>query len=300
MINTSHTPTPLNQWQKTAEKYTQKVKAWTEPYRQQKGSGNKHPVHDFLFSYYSYPMGKLETWHPGLGTLLESPSPETFNQKYYRQINRSVFLDPTLIPPSRIPRLRWIQHLLQSTQERPANFACFGLHEWAMVYKDGDIRHRESAPLRLTQEETNQVIETRSIRCSHYDAYRFFSPSATKLNKLSPTEDNRHQYEQPGCLHTNMDLYKWCYKAMPWISSETLWECFLLAKDTRELDMRASPYDLSQYQLKPVKIETKQGREEYENLQRELSNRAAPIRKNLINKLDEVLNIAEGIAKTNE
>ncbi len=291
---------PICQWQKTANQYTQKVKAWTEPYRQQKSSGHKHPVHDFLFSYYSYPMGKLETWHPGLGPRLETTSPKTFNHKYYTHRNGFAFLNPTLIPPSRIPRLRWIQRLLQSTLERPPNFACFGLHEWAMLYKDGDIRHRESAPLRLTQEETNQVIEARTIRCSHYDAYRFFSPSATNLNKLNPTENNRHEYEQPGCLHTNMDLYKWCYKAMPWISSDTLWECFLLAKDTRQLDMRASPYDLSQYQLKPVKIETKQGREEYENLQRELSNRAAPIRKNLINKLDEVLNIAEGIANTIE
>ncbi len=274
------------------------MKRWTDPYRQRKGAGNKHPVHDFLFSYYSYSMGRLETWHPGLneGQVLEAPSASHFSSKYYREMNGRVFLDPTLMPEKRIPRLRWIQKLLEATQDRPANFSCFGLHEWAMVYQEGDVRHRESAPLRLSQEETNKVLESRTVRCSHYDAYRFFSSSAHSMNKLSPDNDNRYDYEQPGCLHTNMDLYKWCYKAMPWISSELLWQCFLLAKDVRELDMRASPYDLTKYNLSPVKIETKEGREEYERIQRDLSVRAAPIRKNLINKLNEVLNIAEGIA----
>jgi hypothetical protein len=164
-----------------------------------------------------------------------------------------------------------------------------------MVYQEGDVRHRESAPLRLSQEETNNVLKSRTVRCSHYDAYRFFSSSAHGMNKLRPDNDNRYEYEQPGCLHTNMDLYKWCYKAMPWISSELLWQCFLLAKDVRELDMRASPYDLTEYNLSPVKIETKQGREEYEKIQRDLSVRADPIRETLIDKLDEVLNIAAGL-----
>jgi len=286
---------PHQEWRDTAERFTHQVKSWTDPYRQRKGAGAKHPVHDFLFSYYSYSMGRLETWHPGFGQLLECPTPEHFSSKYYREMNGSVFLDPTLMPEKRIPRLRWIQKLLEATQDRPANFSCFGLHEWAMVYQEGDVRHRESAPLRLSQEETNQVLESRTVRCSHYDAYRFFSSSAHSMNKLSPNNDNRYEYEQPGCLHTNMDLYKWCYKAMPWISSELLWQCFLLAKDVRELDMRASPYDLTKYNLSPVKIETKEGREEYEKIQRDLSVRAAPIRKNLIETLDEILNVAEGL-----
>ena len=42
-----------------------------------------------------------------------------------------------------------------------------------------------------------------------------------------------------------MDLYKWCYKLGPLIESELLMDCLELAADARELDMRASPYDLS-------------------------------------------------------
>jgi len=281
------------EWQAVADQFTHQVKCWTDHYRSQKGKGIKHPVHDFLFSYYSYSMGKLETWHPGFGVSLEGKKPTHFHSKHYREINGSFFLDPTLIPKDRIPRLRWIQKMLEFTQERSANFSCFGLHEWAMVYRADSVRHRESAPLRLSQDETNQVVEQRTIRCTHYDAYRFFTPSAHELNKLNPTYETRVEYEQPGCLHTNMDLYKWCYKVSPLVSSQLLWECFSLAKDVRELDMRASPYNLTEYSLSPVKIETKQGREEYEQLQRNLSGRAAPLRRELINQLSTVLNIAE-------
>jgi len=282
-----------NNWRTQADQFTRQVKRWTDPYRAQKGKGLKHPVHDFLFSYYSYSMGKLETWHPGLGHILEVPSSKQFSPKHYREIHGSVFLDPTLIPANRIPRLRWIQNMLETTQERIGNFSCFGLHEWAMVYQSDRVRHRESAPLRLSQDETNQVVEQRSIRCSHYDAYRFFTPPAQGLNKLNPEYETRVEYEQPGCLHTNMDLYKWCYKTSPLISSDLLWQCFLLAKDIRELDMRASPYDLTDYQLIPIKIETKQGREEYEKLQRKLSSKAEPLRRELIYQLKTVLDIAE-------
>ena len=293
--------TPSN-WIIISAQYKAEVKLWTDQYRKQKSIGAKHPVHDFLFSYYSYPMGKLESWHPGLGIILEfskeHPLPAHFSDKYYREINGSVFLDPTLIKDARIPRLRWIQKLLETTARRDANFSCFGLHEWAMVYKDVDNRHRESAPLRLSQSETEKVLESRTVRCTHYDAFRFFTPAAKEMNKLTPTDENRMEFEQPGCLHTNMDLYKWCYKAMPWVSSELLWQCFLLAKDVRELDMRASPYDLTEYGLCPVKIETKQGRAEYEHLQREFSVRSEPLRKELIAQLDKVLNIAEGLQKS--
>jgi len=238
-------------------------------------------------------MGKLETWHPGIGQILEGPGNKHLNHKYYREINGSLFLDPNLIPKERISSLLWILKMLESTQDRPANFSCFGLHEWAMVYKSNSVRHREAAPLRLSQEETNQVVEQRTIRCSHYDAYRFFTPSAVGMNKLKPEYATRTDFEQPGCLHTNMDLYKWSYKVSPLVSSELVWQCFLLAKEVRELDMRASPYDLSEYQLLPVKIETKQGREEYEQLQRKLSKQAEPLRHEIISQLKSIIEIIE-------
>ena len=45
--------------------------------------------------------------------------------------------------------------------------------------------------------------------------------------------------------------------------------------------MRASPYDLAALGYLPVKIETTEGRAEYEAAQRELAERAQPLRERL-------------------
>jgi hypothetical protein len=158
-----------------------------------------------------------------------------------------------------------------------------------MVYQGQDIRHRESTRLRLSQGQIDQLVSSRTITCSHFDAYRFFSPSAIDLNKLKPTLNSRQDFEQCGCLHTNMDLYKWASKCMPWVGSKLLWDCFQLALKARELDMRASPYDLSEYGYKPVAIETEQGRKQYESLQRQISKESIPLRQQLIDTLAQVL-----------
>jgi hypothetical protein len=88
--------------------------------------------------------------------------------------------------------------------------------------------------------------------------------------------------EQPGCLHANMDLYKWSYKLSPLTPAELIADCFELAVDIRTLDMQASPYDLAALGYPPVPIETPDGRAEYTRRQRELSERAAPLRAELI------------------
>jgi hypothetical protein len=146
-----------------------------------------------------------------------------------------------------------------STASQPGNFGCFGLHEWAMVYRIDEVRHGKVAPLRLKQDEISALVESRPIRCSHYDAFRFFTPAASPLNQLQPTLEGRPQQEQPGCIHANMDLYKWAFKCQIWIPGELLLKSFSLAMELRKLDMRASPYDLSNYGYEPVRIETTEG-----------------------------------------
>ena len=198
-------------------------------------------------------------------------------------------LNPGALSEKEFYRLKWIHNLLSLTQSRNPHFGCHGMHEWAMIFGGNDIRHRESTPLRLSQGEIDDIVRSRSITCSHFDAYRFFSPDARPYNKLQPTMDSRTEYEQPGCLHTNMDLYKWASKCMPWIGSGLLWKCFQLALKARELDMRASPYDLSSYGYSAVKIETAGGRAEYETQQREISHLAKPLRQQLIHTLSQVI-----------
>lgn len=282
---------PLDQWQHLATSHRIEVKRWTEPYRRRKASHQQHPVYDFLFTYYPFSLGRLEQWHPGIGHSLacQNGSPQRFQSRHYLQLEGIISLNPSSLVSKEITRLKWIHNLLSLTQKRTPHFACYGLHEWAMVYQGQNVRHESSTPLRLPQNEIDELVHSRSISCSHFDAYRFFSPSAIEFNKLKPTLDSRQDFEQCGCLHTNMDLYKWASKCMPWVGSDLLWQCFKLALRARELDMRASPYDLSAYGYDPVKIETPQGRTEYEARQREISKQAIPLRQNLIDILAEVI-----------
>lgn len=108
------------------------------------------------------------------------------------------------------------------------------------------------------------------------------------MNRLQPTLDSRISLEQPGCVHANMDLYKWAAKSMPWIGSELLLNCFELAIELRDLDMRASPYDLTAWGREPVRIETPEGRRTYEIEQRRLAEKAASLRERLITGLEKI------------
>ncbi|MDB4652914.1 hypothetical protein OAE39_01425 [Akkermansiaceae bacterium] len=285
----SPAPIPLSRWQNSAKTHREEVEKITVPMRARKSRGEKHPVYDFLHTYYSFPLGRLEKWHPGAGTILEVAQDIDLPEKYYDRENGIAWIDPRKLTEKGWERIQWIHRLLSLTQSRPPNFACHGLHEWAMVYSGSDIRHRESAPLRLSQEEIDALVSSRPLCCSHFDAFRFFAPDTIPLNRLAPTLLTREDHEQPGCIHANMDLYKWAYKSSPWISSDLLRKTLFFAIDARIIDMRASPYDLTQYGYSPIPIETPEGRREYEREQSELYRRGLELRSNLISDLEKIL-----------
>jgi hypothetical protein len=199
--------------------------------------------------------------------------------------------DPAFLAKRR-DTVAFVARLLRATAARPAQLSCFGLHEWAMVYRSDEVRHG-AVPLRLGRTETDAVVESMSLRCTHFDAFRFFTPDAVGRNAQVLTRDDQPLREQPGCLHANMDLYKWGFKLVPLIGSDLLQECFELACVARELDMRASPYDLSEYGYDPVAIETPAGRAEYARAQAALAERAAPLRAQLLAACDELLDFAD-------
>ena len=285
----SPAPLSLSKWQEFAAVHRQEVEQITIPMRARKSRGEKHPVYDFLHTYYSFPLGRLERWHPGIGVSLEVDQSVDFPEKYYQVEDETAWIDPKKLTPKGRERIHWIHRLLTLTQSRPPNLACHGLHEWAMVYSGSDIRHRESAPLRLPQAEIDALVSSRPLCCSHFDAFRFFAPDTIPLNRFSPTLHTREEHEQPGCIHANMDLYKWAYKSSPWISSDLLRKALFFAIDARVIDMRASPYDLTGYGYSPIPIETPEGRRGYENAQSELYRRGLKLRQELIDSLTLVL-----------
>ncbi|NUS45260.1 MAG: 3-methyladenine DNA glycosylase, partial [Mycobacteriaceae bacterium] len=122
-----------------------------------------------------------------------------------------------------------------------------------------------------------------------FDAYLFFTPEAVPRNALLLDRAAQRRAEQPGCLHAGMDLYKWCYKLIPLTDSDLLLDCFELALSARELDMRASPYDLTAYGYSPVQIETATGRADYARAQSDIAARAAPLRARLLDRCHTLL-----------
>jgi len=277
-------------WRVRERAHRERAERWTRPARDRRGRRVPHPIDDFLFVYYPFSFGKLEAWHPGFGTALEvsEDMPEAFSREPYRVTGGVAFLDAALLMEKDRQRLQWTLELLEVTRDRAPNFACHGLHEWAMVYGGKEVRHEKTTPLRLSQEEIDALVESRPIVCSHFDAFRFFAPQARPLNRLQPTLMDRPAFEQPACIHANMDLYKWAAKSMPWIGSELLLDCFEMAVKLRDLDMRASPYDLSAWGREPVRIETPEGRRQYEQEQRALAADAAVLRARLIGALTRV------------
>lgn len=255
--------------------------------------GEAHPVADFLFTYYAYRPAQLRRWHPGAGVGLAGAEPVEWGREYQAVASSAgpvVTVDVAGVLARRGETVIWVRDLLARTATRPAHFGCFGLHEWAMVYRQApdEVRHNRW-PLRMSPQELAEFVDGQRIRCSHFDAYRFFTPAARPLNLLAPTRPTQADFEQPGCLHANMDLYKWAYRLVPLVSSDLVVDCFELARDVRDLDMRASPYDLRELGYPPVPIETAQGRTEYVAMQREFSERAAELRRRLLAALDQVV-----------
>ncbi len=269
-------------WHARRAAHLARVQTWTGPHQTRARAQRKHPVYDFLFQYYHFRPRQLETWHPGLGVILEGESAlDYLSIPGYRTVPEGVTADPAWLKPARHEGLHWIASLLRATTSRPPFFGCFGLHEWAMVYRAPEVRHA-AWPLRFNAEQLAAIVESQTIRCSHFDAFRFFTDAARPLNRLQPSKSSIPALEQRGCLHANMDLYKWAFKLTPYAPSELIADTFALACEIREADMRASPYDLRALGFEPIPIETAEGRAQYESLQRGFAERGIPLRARLM------------------
>ncbi len=283
------------EWRARQAAHTERVRRWTEPHRERAGRSEKHPVLDFLFTYYAFRPAWLERWHPGPEVALAGEGAREFlrwpEYRETRAEGRSVvMLDPGALPAHRREFVGWLRGLLAAMQTRPPFFGCFGLHEWAMVYRQTPAETRHNAwPLRFSPDETARVVESAAVTCSHFDAFRFFTAPARPLNRLQPTRVGTATLEQRGCLHANMDLYKWAFKLAPFTPAELTADGFELAVAIREIDMRASPYDLRELGFEPIAIETPAGRAEYERHQRTFAARGEPLRARLIALCDQLL-----------
>ena len=276
---------PIAEWREAQDAHKTRAMALTGGRRSRKQVGERDPVDDFMFEYYPYTPTKLETWFPGIGITLEIEAPDSFDFSNYYSNELSCTLDKQYLAKHQ-SRIESTLELLLNTQLREAAFNCFGLHEWAMVLQADQSTIRHGDQLRVSQEKINSVIIDSGLRCTHIDAFRFFTEEAApqNLNRLNiiPTRENQKDIEQSGCLHANMDLYKHCMWFQPMIPGDLVLDCFELARTARTLDMQASPYDLLQYGYEPIMVETSSGRATYVSRQRHISQQAQALRARLI------------------
>lgn len=282
--------------------HEERADALTADHRARRARGEKHPVEDFLFHYYPFSPARIRRWHPGWRVAYDAaadPMPETApigdvqvgdERAWYadsddtdgRVLRRA---DIGRYLAERADALGFMTRLLNASSlgSRTPQFGCFGLHEWAMVHRlrEGEKRH-EALPLRLSQAETDEVVERERLVCTHIDAFRFFTPSAVPRNATAPTRATQVDLDNPACLHVGMDLYKWAMKLTPLVDSTLLLDCFEHARATRVLDMEASPYDVRPLGYGMVPIETPAGKAEYVRRQRELANRADGLRQRIL------------------
>lgn len=275
-------------WRSARAAYLARVAPYAEDRTRRAARGQKHPVYDFLFEYYSFRPAHLLRWTPGFGVHLSGATRDDILWSEFEPADGGSILRAESFPEHRVSYLQWAVQYLDAVLSREPSFGCMGLHEWAMVYRDPNVRH-PYVPLRLSAAETDKVVDSQPLRCTHYDAFRFFTANAAPRNRYPLTRATTTDHDQPGCIHANMDLYKFAYKIAPYCPSEVVADAFELARAAREVDMRASPYDLSAYGFEPIRVETRVGREEYVAHQRELTTRAQPVRERLRDVYRELL-----------
>jgi hypothetical protein len=274
-------------WTVRQFRYRHRVEEFLAPHLRRMQAGEAHPVWDFLFRYYSLRPRQLRVWHPGYGVVLGGAARDYLRRTGYGPHPSGVAVTSEHLR-ARVETVEFIKELLGATAARSPRMNCFGMHEWAMVYRAPAVRHGQ-VPLRLTAADTDAVVESMPLRCTHFDAFRFFTEPAAAMNVGTPSRRDQTGWEQPGCVHANMDLYKWCYKLGPLIESEVLFDCLELAADARALDMRASPYDLRDHGFAPIEIETPAGRAAYIRSQQDIAARAVPLRAAIADRCDELV-----------
>jgi hypothetical protein len=281
------TALPRSEWLPQATEHRDRAKRWTAPHLARRQAGTSHPVEDFLFEYYNFSPGALARWHPGLGVgLLDAPEHAMLGA--YVTTDGATHVDPARLE-RRLPGLRWTRQLLERTRDAEPRWSCFGLHEWAMVHGAADERRHGGQPLRLGADGTDEVVRAHTLQCTHVDAFRFFTPTAAPLNAHQIGREHQLSFEQPGCVHVSMDLYRLAFRLMPFAEATIVLDCFELALDARQVDMRASPYDVTDLGLEPIPVETPDGKAAYVREQRRLAALAEPLRERLLAQVTALL-----------
>ena len=223
------------QWQALEAAHAARVDDATAAHRERRADGRTHPVEDFLFRYYNNSPARLRRWHPGAGVALRDAADlPRATWTHYRVVGDSVEVDVAGFLAARGSAVTFVRELLSATVSRPAQLGCFGLHEWAMVHgiPADDVRHA-GWPLRLGSAGTDAVVERHGIRCSHFDAYRFFTDSARPGTRCAPPGTARWRWSsRAACTPAWTSSRSRAFKLTPLVPSDLVGDAFELARET--------------------------------------------------------------------
>ena len=129
------------------------------------------------------------------------------------------------------------------------------------------------------------------LRCSHFDAFRFFTAEAAPRNATALTRDDagRTGSSRAACTPT------WICTSGPtswarWSTPRLLLDCLeLAAAAPRDSTCGPARTTCSGYGYTPIRVEEPAGRAEYVRCQSDLAQRAAPLRAALRDRCDLLL-----------
>lgn len=185
-----------------------------------------HPIYNFLFRYFTFKSSRLFDYSPGCNVRF-LPSALDTNKIGSDRVRKlatviennicQVYPYENYFTANQISAMKASLRVLYKTYHRPPSFYCFGLHEWAMQYKPekdncsscGLLGYKQNLSCRVTAREIEQVIESRPLNCTHYDALRYFTPSSKPKNSFHLVDRfDKEKFDQPGCTHVHMDLFR--------------------------------------------------------------------------------------------
>lgn len=176
----------------------------------------QHLIYNFIFQYYFSLNPKCLThFSPGLNVELEDVDSDTATRclagvpSAYLP-DRSAYLidrDALPFPSSKVKTMSSVMQLLKAVDSRRPSLRCYGLHEWAMLYRSHiteannestvtKLSKFQSLPLRVTAADIQRVLIPDPavgpiLRCTHYDAIRFFTEDAKGLNRITDPVPSR-------------------------------------------------------------------------------------------------------------
>src|SRR5204863_891169 len=119
-------PMPRVAWAAARAAYLDRMRPWVEERLHRMSRGQKHPVRDFLFEYYSFRPAHLLRWSPGVGVLLENARPPDLEWgKDFTATADGLVLTADTFPAHRVSFVGWAVQYLEGIAARPPLYGCF-------------------------------------------------------------------------------------------------------------------------------------------------------------------------------